>query len=116
MSFGVGEAVAGGALLSSLFMPKPQAPAMNISVPRPPTVVVPDQPTTAPSSPANPPLAPNSMSDTAALRRARANRSINTGPSQLILSRGRGSQDTAAPSPGGGSGGGLVTRTSILGR
>ena len=107
----LGAALVGG-LASSLFMPKPNIPS-NIPV-APPAIVVPEQPTNAPTSPANAPLAPTTMSDTAALRRARANKAIEGGPSQLILSSRaqRQEQSTGAS----GTGGGLVTRTTLLGR
>lgn len=111
----LGTALAGAAF-GSLLMPKPQVP--NITVPAPPTIVVPNKDDTASPMPmpANAPLSPTTMSDTAALRRARANRQIQAGggPSELILSRSRSRQETSAPT--NTSGGGLVTRTTLLGR
>lgn len=118
MGFTSLAALAGGAA-AGLLMPKPQIPAMP-ALPAAPTVVIPDQPITPPSSPANAPLSPTSMSDTAALRRARAARSITAGgPSELILAARSTRQDQSTPAAGSTSGagaGGLVTRTTLLGR
>lgn len=118
MGFTQGLAALGGGLAAGLLMPKPQIPAMP-ALPPAPTVIVPEQstPINAPApSPANAPLAPTSMSETAALRRARANRSISGGPSELVLSGTRNRSGDIASGGARGGGGGLVTRTSLLGR
>lgn len=111
MGFAIPAAVGAGA--AALLMPKPKLPSFNLPAAAPPQVIIPEQPAPIDTTPSRAPLSPSNMSDTAAIRRSRANRQMDGGVSQLILSSG--ARDTSGRMASGGPGG-LVTRTSLLGR
>jgi hypothetical protein len=86
-----------------------------VNTPPPPKVELPaeyrqEQPKQTVVKPTPTPNAPISSSDTAALQRARASRKGN-GPSSLVLSSVKSRRDQ-----NGGTAGGLITRTTLLGR
>lgn len=106
----LGAAIGAGA--SSLFGRQPSVP--NVNIPPPPSVGLPaayNQPLPAATNPIATPNAPITASDTAALQRARMNQKGGGGPSSLVLtpSKNRDMSSTNAS-------GGMVTRTTLLGR
>lgn len=104
---GIGQGLASAALggaVSSL-LPKPKVPSIpNIQLPPAPT-------------PDTPPNAPLTMSDTAAIQRARANRQINAGPGQTVLTTPKQRRDDGYDVGGAGSSNNLtISRTTLLGK